>query len=162
MAEENKKPEDNFSITVNAQYIKDLSFENPNAPKSLMAAAQGKAPNVDVNINVEATKLNEDSYEVTLKVKGEAKQEKDIAFIVELSYAAIMTIKGVPQEQLQPVLMIEGPRLVFPFARQVVADATREGGFPPLLINPIDFVAMYQQNVQAQKGAEKKDTKGTA
>lgn len=137
-----------FPITVNAQYIKDLSFENPNAPKSLVNT--GKAPDVDVNINVEAKKLSEDSFEVMLKVNASAKTEDMTAFAVELSYACIMTLNGVPEDQLQPVLMIEGPRLLFPFARQIIADATREGGFPPLLINPIDFVAMYQQNVAAQ------------
>ena len=139
-----------FSITVNAQYVKDFSFENPNAPKSLMNAAGGNAPDVNVNLNVEASKLNEDSYESVLKVNADAKIDGETAFIVELSYAAIMTLKNVPDEQIQPVLMIEGPRLLFPFARQVVADATRDGGFPPLLINPIDFVAMYQQNQQKQ------------
>ncbi len=154
---DNEQASNNLSITVNAQYVKDFSFENPNSPKSLMAASQGKAPDVNVNLNVEATKLNEESYETVLKVNAEAKVEGEVAFIVELSYAAIMTLQGVPEEQIQPILMIEGPRLVFPFARQVVADATRDGGFPPLLINPIDFVAMYHKN-----NAEKAQTAGNA
>lgn len=136
-----------FPITVNAQYIKDLSFENPNAPNSLVNT--GKAPDVDVNINVEAKKLSDTSFEVCLKINASAKTEEGAAFVVELSYACVMTLNGVPEDQLQPVLMIEGPRLLFPFARQIVADATRDGGFPPLLINPIDFVAMYQQNADA-------------
>lgn len=136
-----------FPITVNAQYIKDLSFENPNAPNSLVNT--GKAPDVDVNINVEAKKLSDMGYEVALKINAKAKTEEGPAFIVELAYACIMTLNGVPEDQVQPVLMIEGPRLLFPFARQIVADATRDGGFPPLLINPIDFVAMYQQNAAA-------------
>lgn len=138
-------PAGQFPITVNAQYIKDFSFENPNAPRSLMTGA--KPPNVEVNINVEARPLADDTYEVTLKVNAEAKTEEFSCFVVELAYAAIMTLKGFNEDQIQPVLMIEGPRLLFPFARQIVADATREGGFPPLLINPIDFAAMYQQNV---------------
>lgn len=164
MADEQKQPagDENVSININAQYVKDFSFENPNAPKSLMEAAQGQAPNVDVNLNVEATKLSEDSYEVVLKVNAQAKQKEDVAFIVDLSYAAIMTIQGIPEDQIQPVLMIEGPRLIFPFARQVVADATREGGFPPLLINPIDFVSMYQQNMQAAKEQQAAATEGNA
>ena len=136
-----------FPITVNAQYIKDFSFENPNAPRSLMT--NGQPPNVEVNINVEARPLADDTYEVTLKVNAEAKTPEISCFVVELSYGCIMTLQGFPEEQIQPVLMIEGPRLLFPFARQIIADATREGGFPPLLINPIDFAAMYQQNVVA-------------
>lgn len=144
-------PQGEFPITVNAQYIKDLSFENPNAPNSLVNT--GKAPDVDVNINVEAKKLSDTGYEVCLKINASAKTEESAAFVVELSYACIMTLNGVPDDQVQPVLMIEGPRLLFPFARQIVADATRDGGFPPLLINPIDFVAMYQQNAAATQDA---------
>jgi preprotein translocase subunit SecB len=139
-----------FPITINAQYIKDFSFENPNAPRSLMTG--GTPPNVEVNINVEARPLADDTYEVTLKVNAEAKTEEISCFVVELAYACIMTLQGFPEEQVQPVLMIEGPRLLFPFARQIIADATREGGFPPLLINPIDFAAMYQQNVMQGAG----------
>lgn len=148
-------PDGQFPITVNAQYIKDLSFENPNAPNSLVNT--GKAPDVDVNINVEAKKLSDTGFEVVLKINASAKTEESAAFVVELSYACIMTLNGVPEDQVQPVLMIEGPRLLFPFARQIVADATRDGGFPPLLINPIDFVAMYQQNSAAAQ-----ETAGTA
>jgi preprotein translocase subunit SecB len=139
-----------FPITVNAQYIKDFSFENPEAPRSLVN--NGKPPNVEVNINVEARPLTDDTYEVALKVNASAKTEELTAFVVELTYACIMTLNGFTEEQVQPVLMIEGPRLLFPFARQIIADATREGGFPPLLINPIDFAAMYQQNVVQQGG----------
>lgn len=140
-----------FPITINAQYIKDFSFENPNAPRSLMN--NGAPPNVEVNINVEARPLAEDTYEVVLKVNAEAKTPEISCFMVELSYACIVTLNGFAEEHIQPVLMIEGPRLLFPFARQIIADATREGGFPPLLINPIDFAAMYQQNV-VQAGTE--------
>jgi len=140
-----------FPITVNAQYIKDFSFENPNAPRSLVNT--GKPPNVEVSINVEARPLSDDTYEVALKVNASAKTEELTAFVVELTYGCIMTLNGFKEEQIQPVLMIEGPRLLFPFARQIVADATREGGFPPLLINPIDFAAMYQQNVAQQEAA---------
>jgi preprotein translocase subunit SecB len=138
------QPQAQFPITVNAQYIKDFSFENPSAPRSLVNT--GKPPNVEVNINVEARPIADDSYEVALKVSASAKTDELTAFVVELSYACIMTLNGFSEDQIQPVLMIEGPRLLFPFARQIIADATREGGFPPLLINPIDFAAMYQQN----------------
>ncbi|HEY1096925.1 MAG TPA: protein-export chaperone SecB [Alphaproteobacteria bacterium] len=150
MMNENTNPAGQFPITVNAQYIKDFSFENPNAPRSLMTGA--KPPNVEVNINVEARPLADDTYEVTLKVNAEAKTEEFSCFVVELAYACIITLQGFNEDQIQPVLMIEGPRLLFPFARQIIADATREGGFPPLLINPIDFAAMYQQNVVQNGG----------
>jgi preprotein translocase subunit SecB len=139
-----------FPITVNAQYIKDFSFENPNAPRSLVNT--GKPPNVEVNINVEARPLADNAYEVALKVNASAKTEEMTAFVVDLTYACIMTLNGFTEEQIQPVLMIEGPRLLFPFARQIVADVTREGGYPPLLVNPIDFAAMYQQNVMQEQG----------
>ena len=138
-----------FPITVNAQYIKDFSFENPNAPRSLVNT--GKPPNVEVNINVEARPLSDNAYEVALKVNASAKTEEMTAFVVDLTYACIMTLNGFKEEQIQPVLMIEGPRLLFPFARQIVADVTREGGYPPLLVNPIDFAAMYQQNVLSEQ-----------
>jgi preprotein translocase subunit SecB len=141
-----------FPITVNAQYVKDFSFENPNAPKSLVN--NGTAPNVEVNINVEARGLSEDSYEVTLKVQAEAKNDEFTCFVVDLAYACIMTLKDIPEDQVQPVLMIEGPRLIFPFARQMIADVTREGGFPPLMVNPIDFAAMYAQNAGNIQNAE--------
>lgn len=134
-------------ITVNAQYIKDFSFENPNAPQSLIPGE--KAPDVDVNLNVEARKIQDSTYEVTLIVNATAKSGERTNFVVELSYAGILTLSNIPDEHIQPVLMIEGPRMLFPFARELVANATRNGGFPPLLINPIDFAAMYQQNMKA-------------
>ena len=154
MADQPQNPQpQNFPITVNAQYIKDLSFENPNAPNSLRGG--DKAPDVEVNINVEAARLAEETYEVALKVNATAKTGDDTSFIVELTYASILTLQGIGDEQKQAVLMIEGPRLMFPFAREIIANATRNGGFPPLLINPIDFVAMYHQNA-------KQSAKGTA
>jgi preprotein translocase subunit SecB len=152
MADQAPENQTQFPITVNAQYIKDFSFENPNAPRSLVNT--GKAPNVEVNINVEARPVSEETFEVALKVSASAKTEEFTAFVVELTYACIITLNGFSEEQIQPVLMIEGPRLLFPFARQIVAEATREGGFPPLLINPIDFAAMYQQNVMQSQGGE--------
>lgn len=159
---ETTSPTGQFPITINAQYIKDFSFENPNAPRSLMTG--GKPPNVEVNINVEARPLADDTFEVTLKVNAEAKTEEFSCFVVELAYACIITLQGFNEEQIQPVLMIEGPRLLFPFARQIIADTTREGGFPPLLINPIDFAAMYHQNVVqgGQAGAANTDQSGNA
>lgn len=151
MAENNANP-GMAPITVNAQYIKDLSFENPNAPQSLIPS--DKAPDVDVNLNVEARKIQDNTFEVALVVHAEAKAGDRVNFVVELNYAGIFTLSNIPEEHLQPVLMIEGPRLLFPFVREIVANATRGGGFPPLLINPIDFAAMYQQNVKAAADAQ--------
>jgi preprotein translocase subunit SecB len=132
-------------ITVRAQYLKDFSFENPAAPQSLMQMTQ--APNVQINVNVEAKKLAEKDYEVTLHIRGEAKQGEGVLFLVELAYAGIFFLEDLAENLIQPVLLIEAPRLLFPFARNIVAEATREGGFPPLLIQPVDFVALYQQHM---------------
>ena len=135
-------------IVVNVQYVKDFSFENPNAPQSLMAA--NGPPEVAVNVNVGARGLQETTYEVTLTLTATAKHEANIAFVCEVVYAGIFTLNGVPQEHVQPVLLIECPRVLFPFARAMIADATRDGGFPPLLIQPIDFVELYRREAASE------------
>ena len=129
-----------------AQYIKDFSFENPNAPRSL--GPQTKAPDISISVNVNATPLSETDFEVELTLEGRAGEAPDLLFGFELAYSGIFRLTGVPQESLHPIVMIEGPRLLFPFARQIVADAVRNGGFPPLFIDPIDFAALYRQRVQ--------------
>jgi preprotein translocase subunit SecB len=129
-----------------AQYVRDLSFENPNAPASLAA---GRAPQIEVGVDVRAQNLGEERFEIELKINATAKHDDRVAFVVELSYAGLFAIRNVPQESLQPVCLIEGPRILFPFARRVLADATRDGGFPPLLLDPIDFAALFRQ-MQAQ------------
>ena len=139
------------TLAVNAQYVKDLSFENPNAPQSLMQLKA--APDVNVNVDVSVRQLAEKSYEVVLGARGEGSSEGNALFIAEVQYAGIFTIGDVPQEYVQPLLMIEAPRLLFPFARAIISDCVRDGGFPPLMIHPIDFVALYQQRV-AQAGGE--------
>lgn len=130
------------SLVVNAQFIKDLSFENPRAPASLMARQE--SPKIDVNVNVSARNLSEQTYEVTLTIRADAKSGEEPAFVTELVYGGVFTLTNVPEEALRPTLLIECPRLLFPFARRIIADATRDGGFPPLYINPIDFVALYR------------------
>ena len=130
------------SLVVNAQFVKDLSFENPRAPASLMATRE--QPKIDVNVSVNARNLSERTFEVTLTIRADAKSGEDPAFVTELVYAGIFTLAGVPEDALRPTLLIECPRLLFPFARRIIADATRDGGFPPLFINPIDFVALYR------------------
>jgi preprotein translocase subunit SecB len=139
-------------LLLKTQYIKDLSFENPRAPEIFHALKQ--APQVTVNIDVTARPLPPtDDYEVVLAINAEAKTEDQVVFVVELAYAAVFQLSGLPRESLQPILLIEIPRLIFPFARNVVADVTRDSGFPPLLIQPIDFVALYRQKFESAPAA---------
>ena len=135
-------------IEINAQYIKDLSFENPRAPKSLRP--QQLQPKVEVHVDVKATRLAEETYEVTLTVTVNGANDEGQLFLVELSYAGVFTLKNMPQEHIQAVLLIECPRLIFPFARNIVADVTRDGGFPPLLIQPVDFGQLYRQSLATE------------
>ncbi len=134
-------------LIVNAQYIKDLSFENPRAPQSLMQA--GAQPAVEVNVDVKAQNLGPETFEVVLTINASAKTAIDTLFLLELSFGAVVTIRNVPQDMLPAVVLIETPRLMFPFARNIVADATRDGGFPPLMINPIDFAELLRRNQAA-------------
>ncbi len=127
------------------QYIKDLSFENPNAPNSL--GQQQQPPQISIQINVGARQLAEADFEVDLLLEGNAKINNEALFAFELTYSGIFRIAGVPQEQLHPFVMIECPRMLFPFARQIVAEAVRHGGFPPLYIDPVDFAALYRQKL---------------
>ena len=138
-----------MSLAVNAQYIKDLSFENPRAPSSLVAS--GTQPQIDVNVNVDARGLQPNIYEVTLSIRADAKIGGEPGFITELEYAGVFTLTGAPEDTVRPVLLIECPRLLFPFARQIVADVTRDGGFPPLFLNPIDFVSLYRRQFALQE-----------
>lgn len=134
-----------FQIT--AQYVKDLSFENPRAPHSLGAGAA--SPQVQVNVDVRTNQLAERSYEVVLNVKADAKSGEEQAFLVELSYAGVVTLpEDVKREHTAPLLLIEVPRMLFPFARAVIAEASRNGGFPPLLIQPIDFADLFRRQLE--------------
>ncbi len=134
-------------MNIIAQYIKDLSFENPKAPQSLQPQGQ---PKLDINVNVGATPFNDSQFEVTLSLSATATNENMTLFAVELVYAGLIRISGVPQEHLHPFVLIECPRMLFPFARNILADATRSGGFPPLMLDPIDFAALYRQNLAQQ------------
>ena len=142
-------------LTIVSQYVRDLSFENPRAPLSLQSS-QGR-PEIQIRVDVRAQPMEAERYEVSLQLHAEAKAGDQIAFVVELTYGGVFGLLNVPQDSLQPLLLIECPRLLFPFARRVIADATRDGGFPPLLIDPIDFVSLYrmrQQQAQAARQAE--------
>ena len=134
-------------IGILTQYVKDFSFENPNAPRSLAPSAQ--QPAININIGVEAAPLAATDVEVTLRLEGKAESQGMLLFGFELLYSGMFRIQNVPPDSLQPVVMIECPRLLFPFAREIVATATRNGGFPPLLLEPIDFVALYRQRMAA-------------
>jgi preprotein translocase subunit SecB len=139
-------------ILIGAQYIKDLSFENPQGPEVLVSMMD--SPEVNIDVNTTARLLSEDVYEVALFIRGEAKNEGKTVFIVELTYGGIITLNNMPEENIQPALLIEAPRHLFPFARSIVANVTRDGGFPPLLINPMDFVALYHDAMAEQEQQE--------
>lgn len=149
MADENTQGAASPSLNILAQYTKDLSFENPGAPRSLQA--RDKAPAININVNVNANPLSETDFDVVLSLNVEAKEGDKIVFAAELVYGGVFRITGFPQEHMLPVLFIECPRLLFPFARQIVADVTRNGGFPPLMIDPIDFAQMFSQRMAQEK-----------
>ena len=137
------------TMALEAQYTKDLSFENPRAPQSL--APNDKRPEIRLVVDVQAKPLKENSYEVALHLKIEAKAGDDPMFIVDLVYAGVATLANIEAQALQPILMIEAPRQLFPFARRIISDAARDGGFPPIMLAPIDFVALYRRGLEQQK-----------
>jgi preprotein translocase subunit SecB len=143
------------SLTVLAQYLKDLSFENPRAPAVYQSNSN---PKIDVNVDVQGRALNANQYEIELSVAARAVRENnDAMFVVETTYAGVFEITNVPRDQLEMVMLVECPRLLFPFIRQIVADATRNGNFPPLMLEPIDFMGIYianaRRNAAAPQGA---------
>lgn len=140
------------AMNILAQYVKDFSFENPHAPGSLRP--RDKAPEINININVNPNAMSETDFEVELKLDAKATDGDDVLFNVELVYAGIFRFTGMPQEMLQMAVLIEAPRMLFPFARQIMADATRNGSFPPLMIDPVDFAQLFQQRMQQQQAAE--------
>ncbi len=129
-------------VGIVSQYVKDLSFENPNAPAVYQWQGQ---PKIDVQFNIGTQKVGEDVHEVVLKTEVTAQAEERTAFQVELVYAGLFHLRNIPEEQLQPFLLAEAPRLLFPFARRIISDAAVDGGFPPLMLDPIDFGALYMQ-----------------
>ena len=138
----NKAP----SFQISAQYIKDLSFENPHAPHSLFSADQKQT--IDVAVDLKAQKLQDGVYEVTLHLTVRAFTKENSVFLVDLTYAGIFQISNIPTENMERVLMIDCPFIMFPYARRVVSDITRDGGFPPLTLEPIDFNQLYAQNMR--------------
>lgn len=134
------------SMRILGQYLKDLSFENPNAPQSFSQ----EAPEISVSVNVNARPLAATDFEVELHLDAKAMAQDKVAFAAELVYAGTFRLENFPQQLLHPAVLIECPRMLFPFARQIMAEATRNGGFPPLMLDPIDFAAMYQRRMQQQ------------
>ena len=139
-------------LSVLAQYTKDQSFENPNAPDSLRSGLS--APEIQINIEIGRQMLEGDNIEVTLMLKAEAKRGDKIAFIAELEYAGLFAFAGVSAEEIQPLIMIECPRLLFPFSRQIMAEMTQNGGFPPIMLEPPDFAGMFRDEMM-RRAAEK-------
>jgi preprotein translocase subunit SecB len=130
-------------VNVLGQYIKDLSFESPDASRFLRGP--GKNPNLQLNFNVQVRNISEEAFEVALAIEGEARSDEGVLYKLELIYAGAFLLRNLPQEAIQPILYIECPALLFPFARRLVADLSREGGFPPLLLDPIDFAGLYRR-----------------
>lgn len=129
---------------VKGQYVKDLSFENPHAPHSLVIPKE--KPKIDINVDLRAQKLQDNVYELALQISTRAKAEGNSLFLVDLTYAGIFEVANIPEERIEPVILVDCPFVLFPFARRVIADVTRDGGFPPLMLEPIDFHALYLQN----------------
>src|SRR5215218_6354659 len=139
-------------VSIIAQYVKDLSLENPSSPQVFQWQVQ---PALDVQFNINVEKAADDIHEVSLKIEVSARSENGVHFVVDLSYACLFGLRNVPEEALPPFLLIEAPRLLFPFARQIVAEAVTNLGFPPLLLDPIDFASAYIAQAQAaQEQAE--------
>jgi len=133
------------SMNLAGQYIRDLSFENPSAPASLLGGPSNPAFNVSISVGVK--KQSDEIYAVELTLNAKANREETLLFNVELVYGGIFRLRNIPEAQLSGLLMIECPRLIFPFARQVLASVTQQGGFPPLMMEPVDFAAIYRQNL---------------
>jgi len=152
-------PQNNASLQCLAQYTKDFSFENPNAPRSLQP--QQQPPNISVQVNVNAKPLAQGDVEVELLIEGKAGEAPNLLFAFELVYGGVFRLSNIPEDSMHPVIMIECPRLLFPFGRQIIADAVRQGGFPPLFIDPIDFAGLYRQRV-AEMAAQGQPSPTTA
>jgi len=140
------------SIRILGQYLKDLSFESPNAPQAL--GPQQVQPDINIAVNVNARNLAETDFEVELHLDAKASSQDKVVFAAELVYAGTFRLENFPQQMMHPAVLIECPRLLFPFARQILAEATRNGGFPPLMLDPIDFASMYQRRLQQQTAGQ--------
>ncbi|MED6310304.1 MAG: protein-export chaperone SecB [Pseudomonadota bacterium] len=134
-------------LNITHQYVKDLSFENPGAPALFLQPPDG-APDIAIEVNVTADQIGENLFEVNLHVEARAKASETVLFITELDYCAIAEVGDIPDEHKQPLILIEVPRMLFPFARAIISNVTRDGGFPPLMISNVDFVEMYRRSTE--------------
>ena len=142
------------SLNALIQYIKDFSFENPKAPRALAQQEAQSGPQMSLQVNVGTNPLGDTDYETVLKLEGKAELEGETLFAFDLSYAGVFRLQNIPQEHIHPVLVIDCARLLFPFARQIIAEAVQNGGFPPFYIPPIDFAALFQQRMQELEGQQ--------
>jgi len=152
-------PEGELQIAMITQYVKDLSVESPNSPAVFQWQVQ---PQVDVQFNINVNNISDEVHEVILKVNVSARSENGPHFLIDLSYAGLLGLRNFPADGLGPFLLIEAPRLLFPFVRQIVAEAVQNTGFPPLLLEPIDFNAVYLQQLNAMQQAEASESDGAA
>ena len=150
------RPEMQFGVLT--QYLKDMSFESPNAPQTLQGP--GEKPSLDVNVNVFPEKMNDKTYEVAVKCDALFKNESGVVYQLEIVYAALIELMNVPDNMIAPMLYIEAPALIFPFVRRIITDMTREGGFPPLALDPINFAALYQRKLEEQAGKQQDEATG--
>ena len=155
--EEAKQAPKPRQVMIHAQYVKDLSFENPHAVAAHLEASQ--TPQVEVGVQVNGDKINDHQYEVRLHLTAKAATDERSLFLVDLTYAGIVSAPEAAPEEINPLIMIEGPRLLFPFARAIVSNMTRDGGFMPLNLQPVDFVAVYRHSLEAQRKAAAEATK---
>ena len=155
MADDNSAQNDAPSMSLIGQYIRDLSFESPGAPGSIMLGAGN--PTFSVNISVAVKKQADEIYAVEITLNAKADRDGGVLFAVELVYGGVFRIRNVPEARLPELLMIECPRLIFPFARQVLASVTQQGGFPPLMMEPVDFSQVYLQNLKALEASQAPD-----
>lgn len=140
---------DKPAIFLRAQYIKDLSFENPRAPASIFSLRE--APEMEVGINLAAQKLDEGVLELSIHISARAISDKTTIFLCDVVYAGVIEMQGIAENLVEQTIFIQGAQLLYPFARRVVADLTRDGGFPPLQLEPVDFVALYQERASRPK-----------
>ncbi len=159
-SDQNQDTMQSLPLQVHAQYVRDVSFENPNAPDSLKGGQE--PPKMDINVTMDARNLDDEKatalYEVALKVSATATRGDQTVFIAEVEYGTVVELSQVPEDKHHPLLLIEVPRMMFPFVRQIMSDLTQNGGYPPLLMNPVDFAQLYM-NKFANKEEDKKEDK---
>ena len=151
MVEQQQGSEGPPRFLIKGQYVKDLSFENPHSPHSLIALDD--KPKIDVSVDLKATRFNENHFELTLHLSARAKGQDSTLFLLELDYCGIVQFIQIPEDKIEMILFVDCAFVLFPFARRVISDITRDGGFPPLMLEPIDFHALYMQNKQKKAGS---------